>query len=184
MSDLILVRHCRTDWDIQERIQGRLDIPLNKEGSEEAKKLSEKLADYNIDVIYSSTSSCSIRTAEEIAKARNIRVKPIQALNEIDFGLWQGLLIEDIRSRYKKQYNIWKEKPSLVKLPRGEAVSNAYKRVVNAINKIMDKHRDENVCLVSHNIILSLIKCYLKGLDIDSVSESMRTEGWWEVISL
>ncbi len=165
MAKLILVRHGQTDWDVQRRFQGTLDIPLNHEGQKEAQELSEKLNGTNISAVYAGTKACALSTAREIAAPRNIKVRKLEELNELNYGMWQGLRVEDVKKRYKKHYGAWKTEPISARPPKGESLTEAYDRAVSALHKILDKNKDENVCIVSHDIICSLIKCHLKCVD-------------------
>ena len=54
MLNLILVRHGETDWNHEQRIQGQLDIPLNKNGTKQARAVFSKLKKEPIDAIFSS----------------------------------------------------------------------------------------------------------------------------------
>ncbi len=185
MAQLILVRHGQTEWNKQKRVQGTLDIPLSADGKEEAQKISDELAKFEIKALYSSPVSCSLSTACEIATPhRSLKVKKIKELNELNQGVWQGLLLKDIKKRYKKQYNIWKTSPISGRPPKGESLKDAYDRTVSALHKIIDKHKGESVCLVSHDIVLSIIKCYLKNIDIEKIRDFTPQKAWWEVIEI
>ncbi|UCD54921.1 MAG: histidine phosphatase family protein [Candidatus Omnitrophota bacterium] len=183
MVRLILVRHGETNWNKQKRVQGALDIPLNREGGEEARRISSELSKFKIDVVYSSPVSCSCSTAHEIATTRSLKVIKIDELNEVNHGIWQGLLLKDIKKRYKKQYNTWKAYPTSVRPPKGESIRVAYDRAVSAMHKIVDKHKDESICIVSGGIILSIIKCYLRNIDPEGVWKFIPGEPW-EVFEL
>ena len=180
MAKIILVKHGKTEWNSQNRLQGSLDIPLSGEGKKEARKLSQELANHRIDAIISSPISCCIATADEIATPRSIKIKKMNEFCEVNLGMWQGLLLKDVKKRYKKQYGIWKTSPTSVKPPRGESAQEAYDRVINAMHKIMGQHRGSNVCLVSHEIILSMIKCYLKKIDLEKLWEINSKGALWE----
>ena len=105
MAKLILIRHGQTDWSNQRRVQGSLDIPLNNEGKKEAQEIAGELSKLEISAVYSGPESCNVATANEIAVPHRVRVQKVRALSELNHGVWQGLLEEDIKKRYKKQYN-------------------------------------------------------------------------------
>ena len=184
MAKLILIRHGQTDWNKQNRIQGALDIPLNHEGKKEAQDLARELAHVKIDAVYSSAASCSVSTASEIAQIRDIKVKIMPELNELDHSAWQGLLLKDVKKRYKKQYALWKSSPDCVAPPKGETLREAYDRAISALRKILDRHRDENICIVSHDIVLSIIKCHLNNISIDKVWDTGSKKAGWEAFDL
>lgn len=184
MTHLILVRHGQTEWDKQNRIQGALDIPLNEGGKKEAEGISHELSRFKINQLYSSPASCSFSTACEIAIPHKLKVKKIDELSELNLGVWQGLLVKDVKKRYKKQYNIWKTSPTSGRPPKGESMRDGYDRAVSAMHKIIDKHKRENICIVSHDIILSALKCYLKNVELEKLWEFIQKKIWWEVFEL
>jgi len=184
MPQLILVRHGQTDWIKQDRIQGSLDIPLNHDGEKEASKISRELSVFKIDGVYSSPALCSVSTACEIVKPHSLKVKKIDGLKELDHGVWQGLLVSDVKKRYKKQYQRWKASLVSSKPPKGESFREAYDRAIGMTQKIMNKHKDENICVVSHNLVLSMIKCHLSKVDLENIWKFVSDKTWWEKFEL
>jgi broad specificity phosphatase PhoE len=184
MPQLILVRHGQTDWDKQDRVRGSLDIPLNGEGQQEARRISGELSGYTIDAVYSGHSSCSFFTATEIALPHKLTAKKWDDLNELNHGVWQGLLIKDVKKRYKRQYHTWKTSPVSARLPKGETLREAYDRAVSAIHTLIDKHHDENVCVVSGDVVLSAIKCHFKSIDLEKIWSFAPEKMWWEVLEV
>ncbi|MBL7155892.1 MAG: histidine phosphatase family protein [Candidatus Omnitrophica bacterium] len=182
MAKLILVRHGQTNWSKEKRIQGALDIPLNEEGKKEAQELSEELAKFKIGALYSSPAACSLSTADEIAAPHKLKVKKAREFSELGHGVWQGLLLKDVKKRYKKQYNNWKTSPTSLSPPQGESVKDACDRAISAVHKITDKRKDENICIVSHDIILSIIKCYCKNMDLEKIWDFTPEKAWWEAL--
>ncbi len=66
MRRLILIRHGETDWNVEGRWQGQIDVPLNDRGREHARQVAVNLADEGIQVIYSSDLSRALDTAEPL----------------------------------------------------------------------------------------------------------------------
>ena len=182
MTKLILVRTGKTDWNKINRIQGTCDIPLNEEGKSDAESLSHALSDKKIDAVYSSCLSRSSETASIIVKKQNVKVKKVKELNELNQGVWQGLCIDDVKKRYIKQYSLWKQSPISSKPPEGESMHEAYARTVKALKKIIKKHPNDTVCIVSHEIILALAITYLKKLDLASIwNTAPKIAAWQEI---
>lgn len=180
----MLVRHGKTDWNIINRIQGSVDIPLNEEGRAEARRISRHLSELSISAVYSSSLSRSFDTAKAIAGASKARLKAVKELREVDQGLWQGLCVADIKKRYRKQYGLWKASPIAARPPKGESMRDAYDRVVSAVKKIMEKHSGDTICIVSHEIVLSLIKCHLKNISPDNLWDMAPKPGSWEILEI
>lgn len=184
MTRLILVCNGQTDWDLANRIQGEVDIPLNEEGRRQARELSHQLKDTPLDAIYSSALARSCETAAEIAKPRKLKVRPLKSLNEINLGLWQGMLVADARSKHKKLYSRWESNPLGSKPPKGEEIKETYDRVITEVEGILARHRDEAVCIVAHGVINTLIKCHFLALDLGKIWSMLPSPGTWEILEV
>lgn len=90
MTTFYLIRHGQTDWNVQKRIQGQLDIPLNTIGEKEARELAEKLRDIKFDLAFSSDLLRAKRTAEIIALEHQLAVQTTKLLRERHFGTLEG----------------------------------------------------------------------------------------------
>ena len=64
---IYVIRHGQTDLNKERRMQGRLGLPLNEIGIEQAKKLRDELGELKFDIVYSSPQERAIQTAEIIA---------------------------------------------------------------------------------------------------------------------
>jgi len=184
MTKLIIVRTGHTDWNVINRIQGSLDIPLNERGVLSAKRVAYELKEVNIDCIFSSCLCRSYETASIIAQEHNMKLRKAKELNELDHGLWQGLTLAEIKKRYTKQYVSWKASPFSTKPPQGESVKEAYDRVVNFVQKIVDKNKNKQICIVAHEIVIALIKCHFQGLDVNDIWDIITDAGTWEIIDV
>ena len=184
MTRIILVRHGQTDWNNVGRIQGEVDVPLNNEGLKQAKGIASQLSVEKIDAIFSSELSRSSMTAEEIARRHKLKVKKLKELNELNQGLWQGLLLEEVKKRYKKQYNLWRLDPTFVQPPKGESIKDVYDRVISLVQKLIDRFYDKTICIVSHEIIMGLIQCHFKGVDLKNIWEFTPKIASWEIIDV
>ena len=182
MTKLMLICSGQTDWDSDGRIQGLLDIPLNAEGYRQAKEAAEELSDMRIDAIYSGTLSRSYQTARIIAPLHKLKVKKLKAFDDIDYGMWQGVLLEEIKKKHKKSYNLWRSKPLYSKPPKGEAIKDVQHRVVVNIEKLLVKHKRQIISLVSHPAINTIIKCHLLKQDLGKIWEVLPEAGSWEIL--
>jgi len=184
MTRLILVCHGQTDWEQANRIQGEVDIPLNVQGRRQAKALAGQLRKMKADAIYSSALSRSYDTAVEIAKPHRLKVKSLNSLNEVNQGLWQGMLVEDAKKKHRKLYSKWESNPLNSKPPKGEGIKEAYDRVITEVGKLLARHKDETICIVSHKPINTLIKCHFLGLDLNKIWELSPMPGTWEILEV
>ena len=184
MTRFILVMPGETDWSKENRIKGCLDIPLNDRGIKQAAGLAQQLDQYEIDALYSSPLSRSYETAGMIADLKEIKIKKNKDFQELNQGLWQGLLVTEARKRYKKVYTLWEESPLAAAPPQGESIADIKNRVVRVINKLTSKHRNETICIVGHKVVNAIIKSHYLKLDLNKLWQILPDEGTWEVLDI
>lgn len=119
MFKILLIRPGSTDYDQQGRVQGTLDVPLCDEGRQEVNGLVAQLRLERPEVIYYSPVQSAEETAEAIGEALDVRVRCLDKLQNLDHGLWQGMLIDDVKLKQPKVYRQWLEKPETVCPRRG-----------------------------------------------------------------
>ena len=96
---LYIMRHGKTDWNIQHKLQGRTDIPLNEEGRQMAKQAREDYLNIPIDICYCSPLIRARETAELVLQGRNIPILCDDRLIEMGFGIYEGTAnCEDIQT--------------------------------------------------------------------------------------
>ena len=86
---LILIRHGRTDWNVQGRVQGRTDIPLDETGLRQAAAVARRLSGIHLNAIYTSPLRRAHDTAKAVAAFHSCDVHVAQQLTEINFGAWE-----------------------------------------------------------------------------------------------
>jgi broad specificity phosphatase PhoE len=163
MTEIILVRHGETEWNVQEVFRGRIDVELNQTGIKQAELLAEHLSHLKLDAIYSSPLKRAVKTAEIIAHYHKIDVEIAPGLIDCDFGQWQGLRLQEVKDRYKKLYAEWLKNPHQVKMPDGESLNGVRKRALRVVNEVIAKH-DGIVVLVAHRVVNKVLICALLGL--------------------
>jgi len=97
----ILVRHTTTDWNLQKRCQGRIDIELNEQGIKQAEEVAKQLLNLGITKIASSDLKRAKQTAEIINKELNLELILEPGLRECDFGEIGGMTKEQAIEKYK-----------------------------------------------------------------------------------
>ncbi|WP_296538025.1 histidine phosphatase family protein, partial [uncultured Actinomyces sp.] len=108
MTDLILWRHGQTDYNLQGRIQGRVDIPLNETGREQARRAADGIAALAPTRIVSSPLTRARATAEVLASLTGLGVEIDPGLAEKSFGDWEGLKAADIKKQWPDHYATWR----------------------------------------------------------------------------
>ena len=161
---IILARHGETEWNVREIFRGRSDIPLNENGLKQAELLAEYLKDIAVEAVYSSPLKRAFATAQAIARRHGLEVQPTAGLNDMDFGEWEGVPIDEVAVKHKALYKQWINHPEVVKMPGGESLAGVRDRVLEVVDEVVAGHRG-TVALVSHRVIHKVIICALLGLD-------------------
>lgn len=160
MISIVLIRPGATDYDVQGRVRGQLDIPLNAQGLEEVAREVEALqkAGIKLDALYYAPCRPAIETGEAIGRALHVRAREIDALRNLNYGLWQGMRIDEIRTRQPKIYRQWQEIPDCVCPPEGETIEDAETRVMEWLRRIGRRHQEGTIGLVVAEPMASIIK--------------------------
>ena len=182
MTQIALIRTGSTDYDEQGRIAGTLDIPLCHNGAGQVTRLVDELAPLKITQVFSAPDQASLQTADAIATARSLKAKRLDKLKNLDLGLWQGKLIDDVRQTQKKVYKQWQEHPETVCPPEGETLSEASKRIAPALKKLVKKGDDSVIALVVPQPLCSLVRSILTQDNIGDLWAAEADCGSWELI--
>ena len=164
MTQIILVRHGETEWNVKEIFRGRIDIELNETGIKQAELLAEYLSDLKIDAIYSSPLKRALKTAEIIANYHKLDVEVTPGLIDFNYGEWQGLPHQEVKNKYKELYVKWTKNPHQLKMPAGESLNEVRERAMGVVNNIIAKY-EGTVVLVSHRVVNKVLICALLGLN-------------------
>ncbi len=171
MTELILIRHGETDWNLEGRYTGQSDVPLNQRGEAQARQLAEGLRGEPLAAIYSSDLARCARSAQLLAAACDAPLHLDPRLREIDQGEWEGLLFAEIRARFEQAWDRRRRNPLEVAPPGGETVGQVRERVLGALQEILARHPEGVVAIVSHGLALAIIQVHLAGEAIQRVWE-------------
>ncbi len=146
MVQIVLIRPGSTDYDQQGRIQGTLDIPLCDQGIDQVRQLVDSIRSLGITTIYRGPCQSAEQTAEVLGTALDVKVKEIDGLRNIDLGLWQGMLVDDVKRKQPKVFRQWREQPETICPPEGEMLSDAQARVSGCPAKDPEKTQRRGNC--------------------------------------
>ena len=202
MTEIWLVRHGETPWNVESRVQGWEDIGLNEHGIEQAHSLARHMKRLNdsgtrLDAIYSSDLKRAQHTASIVAESIGLPLALEPGIRERHFGVLQGLIYSEMEQHQPEAYRIWRSRDPDLEMPEGESLGFFHRRVVGAMNNLAVKHPGERIMVVSHGGAMDIIWRHASqvGLQADrkapllnaslnrlSVSpESWKILGWGEV---
>ncbi|RYF69283.1 MAG: histidine phosphatase family protein [Comamonadaceae bacterium] len=154
---LIAVRHGETAWNVDTRIQGQLDIPLNATGLWQARQVGAALRDEPISAIYSSDLRRAWQTAEAIAEPQGLGVQPDLGLRERGFGAFEGLTFARIDAELPEQARLWRTRDPAFAPDGGESLMVFRERVLSTVDAIATRHPGELLVLVAHGGVMDIL---------------------------
>ena len=143
---LYILRHGQTDYNLQGKFQGQIDVPLNKNGRKQAVEAFEIFKSIDIDVIISSPLSRAIDTVQKISEYRNIDIIVDDRIIERSFGDLEGKYSVDNMD----EYNI-------------ENMSHLKQRVFSFLSDIIKEYKNKNVLVATHEGIAKVIELFFYG---------------------
>lgn len=147
MSTICLIRHGVTDWNMEGRFQGRMDIPLNESGRRQAREASEAIRGSDWDIVVSSPLARAYQTAEIVAKAVGIsEIHTYEQFAERDLGVASGHLYEEMDARYPGGA-----------FPGLESLDDLQKRVMHGFERTISRFPDKRIIIVAHAYSLNSI---------------------------
>lgn len=154
---LYISRHGETTWNIQNKVCGRVDIPLTKKGLEQAQLLAWNSVDKGIDVIIASPLLRARQTAQAVSDAIGIPVQIDERLMEMDFGSFDGT------SRFGEEFQ-WVRAQMPTRFPGGESGFDLAYRVYSLLYEIREKYADKTVLLVCHNCVCRMVRSFFMNM--------------------
>ena len=161
MVKLILVRHALTVDNQKSRLSGHIDSSISEEGKEQIDKITNYLKDFDIDKIYTTTSSRTKDTVKKLSELKSIEIIEKEILKEISFGDFEGLTFDEIKDKYPKEFQDMIEKGYEYKYPNGESLIDSYNRVCIELDNIISNNDDRTILICSHGGTIRNIITYL-----------------------
>ena len=166
MTRLLLVRHGRSVWNSQGRIQGQIDIELDDEGVQQARQVAQRVRQFDIAAIYSSPLQRARVTAEMIGAQLNLPVTCDDRLMEYQFGVVSGLTWAELVTEQPELAKRWNDDPWTVPLEGSEGRVAFGERVRAAMDDIIARHPAQQVAVVAHGGTFSVYLVKMLGLDL------------------
>jgi broad specificity phosphatase PhoE len=175
---ILLIRHGETDWNVEKKVQGQTDIPLNSTGETQAKTIGEKLKREHADIkaIYSSDLSRAYFTAYETAERLNLPIEIRCSLREINTGTSEGMKTAEKIALYKEKFNElnikypnkrdrWNYSP----IPGEETINELISRIKGELIRISQaSSNNEKVVVFSHG---KAIKAFIADIEDKNMEE-------------
>ena len=201
MSHLILVRHGQSEWNLENKFTGWVDVDLSAKGKLEACKAGELIKELNIDInfFYTSYQKRAVETLKLILntlRIKNDKVIKAWELNERHYGALTGFNKDEMKKIYgeKKIHEFrrsWDNTPEPLnknnpyhplniliyndiprdKIPDTESLKDTYNRVVQYFKKNISKKLDKNILISAHGNSIRALCKYLFKINNNEISK-------------
>ena len=164
---LYIVRHGETDWIRQKKVQGHTDIPLNEYGRHLAEETAEGMKDIPIDIGYTSPLKRARETAEIILKGRNIPLLDEPRIQEIGFGIYEGIHTgTQEKEPGSDEFNLFFTDTASYIPPEGaESGEGLYGRTGQFLEELCGRREleDKNILISTHGAAMTALHNGIKG---------------------
>ena len=165
---ILAIRHGETAWNVEGRIQGQLDVPLNDMGRWQVHRLALALAGEDVAAIYASDLLRAMETAQAVARGCGRPVVTDPGLRERGFGIFEGLSYAEINQRWPEQAERWRRRDPTFGAPDGETLNRFYERSIATAARLAALHPGQTIALVSHGGVMDCLYRAASRVALDS----------------
>lgn len=165
-----IVRHGQTNWNIEKKVQGQCDIPINQVGEAQAVETAQLLKQVKFDQIFSSDLVRAKKTAEIVKAERNIKIQLSPNLRERDYSQFNGAPSEK-GYEIEKSIAEWEQsgKTANRPYPNVESDQELCKRILDYLTEIANNYKGATILIVTHAGPLRRILTYLQYVSSDQM---------------
>ena len=165
---IIAIRHGETAWNVDTRIQGHLDIPLNDTGLWQARQVARALAGEPLSAIYASDLQRTHTTARAIAEATGAPLVAERGLRERSFGQLEGRTFAEIEAELPEQARRWRQRDPHFAPEGGETLVQLRERIAATTHRLAAQHTGGLVVLVAHGGVLDVLYRLATGQELQA----------------
>jgi broad specificity phosphatase PhoE len=169
--NIYLLRHGETSWNQDQRLQGLRDVPLNRAGFRQSRRLAAWYRKTGVRRIVSSPLLRARCTAQILAKCFGRTLLTDDRLREIDHGPWTGLRLAAIANHFPEDFATWSFSSEKLRLSNSESLAAVYRRCTAVLLDLIRDSCDEDVLVVSHGVVNALLLCAVMGAGLSQIRE-------------
>ncbi len=162
---------------------GYTDIDVTEVGTLQLDRLAERLRLTSISAIYSSDLQRSVKGAQIVARHHDVPLYHLHELREMYFGDWEGLTLEEIRTRFPDELKRRKKELIDFQPPgEGESIKHLYDRVIPCFKNILEEQNGNDFLFVGHGGVNRVILCHALGLDLSRMFNLQQNYGCLNIV--
>ena len=163
-----IIRHGETDWNLESRIQGQIDIPLNETGRAQALAMAFNSAHHRFTAVYSSDLARAFETATALGEREDLQVKTLTQLRERHYGIFQNITKTEAPSKYPEAYALYAARDLYYNFETGENLTEFAQRVLDIFDWLARHHRNEQFAVVCHAGLLDIMYRHATGRPLET----------------
>lgn len=168
LTRMCFVRHGETDWNIELRLQGQIDLALNANGEQQASAVGRSFLGQQADALYSSDLLRARQTAHPIGEALGLVLIPLPALRERHFGRCEGMTLEEIALRYPDDAQAIASHDPDYALPGGESRRQHQVRILDCVDRMARDNAGQTIIVVTHGGVLDVVYRRVHNLQLNA----------------
>ena len=192
-TEVILIRHGETEWNLSGRWQGHADSPLSARGIEQAEALGKRMLNEQLNSFYSSDLERARHTSRLVGGPSEWNPEFMESLRERDLGVLEGLTTDEMKVKYPQEYQSFRNDGPEYQVPGGESFKQFYDRCSGALEEVAVRNPGKRIGVVTHGGFLGAIFRYVLNIPLDaernfvllncSVNRLEKTESGWNLVS-
>ena len=170
-TTVLLVRHGQSLGNLVHSFLGHTDLDLSPLGYEQAALLGDYLKDRQIDAAEASDLCRAYDTVKPLAEALSLPVHPVRELREVDVGLWEGVLRDEVERQYAEAYALYLKAPGLVRFDGGESFAEMRTRALAAVQRILSENEGKTVAIATHGGVIRALRTVWEDIPLARMGE-------------
>lgn len=166
MTRIYMVRHCEAIGNVSKLFQGTSDFDITEIGEKQLKYLKKRFDNENIDFVFSSPLTRTLKTAKAIVGDKPVTVEVNKGLIEIDGGILEGVPVVESFTNFPDLADAWFNHPEDFHAENGEAMRDVYERIWNTIIEIVKTNKGKTIACATHGGVIRCLMCKLIHNDI------------------
>jgi broad specificity phosphatase PhoE len=183
-TTVLLIEAGPTPWDKEDRLVGSSSLPLTAEAMDAIRHLLEGVKEPIAAVYRPGANEACVQTAQLMSKRFGVRARDNSGLDEVSLGLWQGLLPEELRTRFPTVFAKWEESPLGVTPPDGEPLTEAIERIGTAAKRIVRRNRGYAMGLALRPMAMRIVAGTLRRQAPGEIAKHLRDRQAMETIEV
>ncbi len=170
-TQLCVVRHGETDWNVARRIQGQTDIPLNATGRAQALAMAYNAGHHHFQALFSSDLSRARDTAQALADHLDLKLETTAGLRERHYGIFQGITADEGARRYPDAHAHYIQRDLHYDFATGESLQDFAARIRQSLDWIVRHHTGQTIAIVTHAGVLDILYRQATGRPLETARD-------------